>query len=71
MESEADMMISTDKYLLSEQERAALKAANARLVQEKNALAGMLNRWQGVIGAARGNIVKAEKEIQEYLKSVL
>ena len=72
IESEANsMMVSTDKWLLSQEERAALKAANRRLVEEKNSLLGMLNRWQGIIGTARGNVAKAEKEMQEFLRSVL
>jgi hypothetical protein len=72
MESEADaMMISTDKWHLSEQERQSLRAANARLVMEKGDLMNRLNRWQGIIGAVRGNVAKAEKEIQEYIKNML
>ena len=72
IESEADsMMISTDKWLLSEQERASLRAANARLVVEKNALYAMAERWQSILGAARGNISKAEKEVRDFLNGML
>ena len=72
MESEAaDMMISTDRYRLSQQELASLRAANARLVEEKNALYAMAERWQSILGAARGNISKAEKEVRDFLNGMV
>ena len=72
MESEADtMMITTDRWKLSEEERRQLRLANARLVAEKNAFYAMLDRWQGVLGAARGNISKAEKEVRDFLNGMM
>ena len=72
-ESEASpqMVIDTDQWLLSEQERQQLRLANARLVAEKNAFYDMLNRWQSILGAARGNISKAEKEVRDFLNGMI
>ena len=71
MESEADLMISTGTWRASEEERLSLRAANARLVEEKNALITMAERWQSILGAARGNISKAEKEVRDFLNGML
>ena len=71
MESEADLLITTDRWKMTQSELLSLRAANARLVHQKGSLMDLLNRWQGALSAARGNVARAEKEIQEYIKNML
>lgn len=58
LESEANpqMVIDTDKWLLSQEERQQLRRANARLVSEKNQLIKHVNAFKRMVFTALGEM---------------
>lgn len=65
-ESEASqqMVIDTDRWLLSEQERQQLRLANARLVAEKNQLLEYIKFGRDAMKSAVGNLVVWDAKVK-------
>ena len=72
MESEADtMLITTDRWKMSQQELASLRAANARLVMQNSKLTEYVNFGRDAMKSAMGNLVAWDTKVKQYIENMV
>lgn len=72
MESEADtMMITTDRWKMTQEQLVQLRAANARLVAEKNFLLDLLRFGRDAAKSAVGNLVAFDAKVKKLFDNMV
>lgn len=62
------MYITTGRWQATQDQLDLMKRKHEEAIERERKLRGKLNRWQGMLQAALGNVSKATKEMQEDLR---
>ena len=62
------MYITTGRWQATQEQLAEMKRKHEEAIARERAARSKLNRWQGMLQAALGNVGQATKEMQEELK---